>query len=852
MSAKVGNWVMGGKPNSSSSKSSRGSKASRGSSEAGSEASPGTWDGSMEKAQLEIHLLAMPEPQKLVTYPKSSQLLGIICDENIRVAILGELGMHWAGQVGSSIGGTCVLQSRRKMIVASFLMVLVRMVVALYTFLTYPIYALVYRPCCKPGRRVSAGQAQARIVSRAADEVTYRAIPYATPIRDEILAHPDHINTLEKLFRFTVKKYGSRPALGSRTQIKEVEEKGENGKILQKLILGDYHWHKYTDVDARADQFGRGIRELGVAPRSRVCIFADTRVEWMTAALGCFKNSIGLVTIYTNLGDEGIVHGITQTQVETAITSVELLPKLLSVLPDMPQLKNIVYFENPHKTVPKAPEHVSLYAYSEVVSLGQKSSVAPAWPESSDIAIVMYTSGSTGVPKGVVLTHGNLVSGALSILPLAERVLGEYGSVTEEDAYIAFLPLAHVLEMLAEMVMLVLGVKLGYSSPNTLTDKGSMIKAGAKGDASVLRPTVMCAVPLILDRIYKGIKLNISQRSEFFQRLIGYCIEYRQYWVHHGYDTPIMNRIVFAKMQSIIGGRLKVLLSGGAPLSEDAHAFIQTCLGCALHQGYGLTETCSTACITAPGDMRTGIVGPPLIGVDLKIIDSPDLGYTVRDANGPRGEIVIGGHHVAREYYNMPDKSGEDFFQEDGKQFFRTGDIGLVLPDGSLKIIDRKKDLVKMQGGEYVSLGKVEASLKTHALIENICAYGDSHTNSMVALVVPDEAKLIEIGEEMGKSNKSREELCRDPQILKKVTDSIIQHGQRAKLQKFEIPRQFHLISEPWTPESGLVTAAFKLKRKPIQQKYEQEIKDMYRQLENPGSSSIPMSYKGKNKVKPK
>lgn len=739
------------------------------------------------------------------------------------------------------------------MILATVLMIFVRVLVGLYSFLSYPIYALIYHPCWGRSRPHSPNEAKARIVSRTGNEVTFRAIPYPSPVRDAILSHPDNINTMEELFRFMVKRYGNRRALGTRTVIKEDTEKGPNGKIFNKLVLGEYQWLKYNDLDVRADQFGRGIRELGVHPRERICIFADTRAEWMTSALGCFKNSIALVTIYTNLGDEGIIHGISQTEVTTAITSLELLPKLIHVLPDLPKLKNIIFFENKLKPEPEPVEGVNLYSYSDVLGLGQKSSIAAASPNTSDTAIIMYTSGSTGVPKGVVLTHGNMVSGALSILPLADAALDKIGRpVNEDDAYIAFLPLAHVLEMLAETVMLLLGIKLGYSTPNTLTDKGTMIKSGAKGDATLLRPTVMCAVPLILDRIYKGIKLSISQRSEFSQKLVNFCIDYRKYWVDHGYDTPIMNKLIFSKMQSIVGGRLKILLSGGAPLSEDAHAFIQTCLGCSLHQGYGLTETCSTACITAPGDVRTGIVGPPLMGVDLKIVDAPELGYTVRDTNGPRGEIVIGGHHVAKEYYNMPEKTAEEFYQEDGKQFFKTGDIGWALPDGSVKIIDRMKDLVKLQGGEYVSLGKVESSLKTHPLIENICAYGDSHENAMVALMVPDEAKLLELAQELGKDAKDVEGLCRDPQVVKSVTESVIQYGQKAKLQKFEIPRQVHLIPEPWTPESGLVTAAFKLKRKPIQQKFAQEIEDMYNLLENPNSVSLKIqSKKTNNKISP-
>jgi len=183
-------------------------------------------------------------------------------------------------------------------------------------------------------------------------------------------------------------------------------------------------------------------------------------------------------------------------------------------------------------------------------------------------------------------------------------------------------------------------------------------------------------------------------------------------------------------MRAAVGGRLRVMLSGGAPLSQEAHGFIRTALTTPLLQGYGLTETTSTGCIQDPADLSVGTVGPPLNGVSLKLIDWKEGGYTVNDVDGPRGEIVIGGNHVSMGYYKMPEKTAEDFYMEDGIQYFRTGDIGKLIGDNcAIKIIDRKKDLVKLQAGEYVSLGKVESNIKINPLIDNICVYGSSNAN---------------------------------------------------------------------------------------------------------------------------
>ncbi|XP_069684271.1 fatty acid CoA ligase Acsl3-like isoform X3 [Periplaneta americana] len=450
-----------------------------------------------------------------------------------------------------------------------------------------------------------------------------------------------------------------------------------------------------------------------------------------------------------------------------------------------------------------------------------KQSIPPGVPPSpDDIAIIMYTSGTTGVPKGVLITHRNMMG---TMKAFSDAVILYY-----DDVFMGYLPLAHVLELLVESVCLLCGISIGYSTPLTMIDSSSKIKKGTKGDASVLRPTCLTAVPLILDRIYKGVYDKVSKGSDFTQALFYFAYKYKKVWMKRGFDTPLMNKLIFGQTRELMGGKLRMILSGGAPLSPDTHELIKICLCAQVMQGYGLTETCSCATVADSYDRSTGRVGAPTTVCDIKLVDWEEGNYRVTDKPFPRGEIIIGGDNVSPGYYKMPEKTKEDFFEENGRRWFKTGDIGEFHADGVIKIIDRKKDLVKLQLGEYVSLGKVEAELKTCPVVENICVYGDPTKQYTVALVVPNPADLMALGSKLGLSNLNFEQLCVNQTVEKAVLQEIGEHGKKCKLEKFEVPAAVKLCTEVWSPDMGLVTAAFKLKRKDIQDRYQHEINRMY------------------------
>jgi len=242
-----------------------------------------------------------------------------------------------------------------------------------------------------------------------------------------------------------------------------------------------------------------------------------------------------------------------------------------------------------------------------------------------------------------------------------------------------------------------------------------------------------------------------------------------------------------------------------------------------------LTETTASATLMDLSDLSVGRVGPPLEGVLLKLVDWPEGNYRVQDKPHPRGEIVVGGNSITNGYYRNTELTRESYREEDGVQWFYTGDIGEILDDGSVRIIDRKKDLVKLQFGEYISLGKIEAELKSCPFVDNICCYGNSFHTYLIALIVPNEKQIRLLAQKLGKRETTPfNDLCRDADVKREVRAAVQEFGRKSRLLKPEIPSKIMLCSEEWLPDSGLVTAALKLRRNKIQEFYQLDIDRLY------------------------
>jgi len=703
------------------------------------------------------------------------------------------------------------------------------LLIRIFDLVTYPIWYLVQRPWRRVGRiKGMHSKSEAPLDG----ELVFHSIVEPGPINEEVRRY--NLNTLEKVFSHAVGKYNDKLVFGTRERLSETIEAEVEGKVLVKYELGDYSWRSYTEFGAEASNFGKGLRQMGLQPRQRIAIMSETRVEWMIAAYGCFQHSLVLVTLYTNLGDDGLVHALEETEVDTIICSYETHAKIFQVIngnrEQLSKLKNIIMFEDSLcKKVSETniPQHIKCSMYKDVLTLGTESSKMiceeSATPPSPDcLAIVMYTSGSTGKPKGVMLSHRNLVHAMEGL----SNVL-DYRS--DSDRYVAYLPLAHVMELLAETCCMAYGIKIGYSSPHTLTSKSLKVKSGEQGDVCVLKPTIICCVPLVLERIYKTITETMKSKGWFVEDLFNYLVQYKLMWQAKGFDTTLLDRTLFKKIRNTLGGDVRFILSGGAPLSTDTQMVCSACLCAPIVQGYGLTETASCASVSSFWELTPSRGGVPLYNTDIKLVNWEEGNYRVTDKPNPRGEVHVGGDNIAVGYFNNEEETKLNYYEENDRRWFRTGDIGEYGNDGSLKIIDRKKDLVKLQAGEYISYGRCESILKTTPIVENICMYADPTKNHTIAIVIPDKKRLITLKTDINQNfEKDLKKLVDDPLIETLIVSQLKEHGVMNGLKSFEIPKRVVVVLDEWTPESGLVTAALKLRRKYIYDVYQDKIKNIY------------------------
>ncbi|CAL4146693.1 unnamed protein product [Meganyctiphanes norvegica] len=635
------------------------------------------------------------------------------------------------------------------------------------------------------------------------------------------------VTTLPAALKYSASKYGSKPCVATRKLIKR-ETTEKNGKKFEKLQLGEYTWQSYSQIQDMALAAGIGIKAQGVAPGDRIIMFAESRADWFVAAMGCLQQRITVATLYTTLSDTGIVHGINETEAAVVFTSYELLPRVTKLLPECPGVKTLIVMEDQLEGVgdtKNVPKDLTLIPFMELLQPPENLIVSAGNPEPEDVAILMYTSGSTGNPKGVELTHKNILTSVIGFSVQTD--------VGPDDRYLAFLPLAHIMELATEVSLVSLGASILYSSPLTMSSAGPKIMKGTEGDAKVARPTIMNTVPLVLDRIIKGISAKVDKQGWLKATLFNKAVKNKARLSSIPFTSFILDRMMFNQVKAELGGQLRRMLCGGAPLSPETHKIIKAIFGVTLQVGYASTETSSSTTGMDMDDDRIGHCGAPILSVMMRLIDWEEGNYKITDTPRPRGEVVVAGPSVCKGYFKLPQENEANFVDEFGQRCFRTGDIGEIDETGAIRIIDRKKDLVKLKHGEYVSLGNAESKLKTLPFVENICVFANSSKGSTVAVIVPSPERLRKLTSEIGiREDDSDENLCADARVKELVLQNLNAHGKKHGLNRWEIPADVSLSLEQWTPDSGLVTAALKIRRKQIGNFYQNMVLEMYSRID--------------------
>uniref|UniRef100_A0A915P9B2 long-chain-fatty-acid--CoA ligase n=1 Tax=Meloidogyne floridensis TaxID=298350 RepID=A0A915P9B2_9BILA len=438
----------------------------------------------------------------------------------------------------------------------------------------------------------------------------------------------------------------------------------------------------------------------------------------------------------------------------------------------------------------------------------EKEKIEEIQKKAKELNICFYTSGTTGTPKGVILSHRNVVANISALAVVLEKFLPEFLSTTEH-CIISYLPLSHMFEQCAHWIALSLGYRIGYVSDGIAT---------LSADMQALEPTLLPA--------------EVTRLNPFSRWLFSIGRAQKKAMLQKGIVTneSIWDRLVFARARQRLGNHVKLIVTGSAPIAAEVLEELRIVFGCHIIEGYGQTECTAMAISTWPGETVGGQCGGPSTCSLIKLEDVPDLNY-FKDR---KGEVLIKGPSVTSGYFKDPERTKE-LFTEDG--FLKTGDVGQILPNGQIKIIDRRKHIFKLAQGEYVAPEKIENVYIQCRSVHQIFVDGDSLQRFLVAIVVPAANQIRRLFTQIDGGGKEEEikleEICSDKRIINLVLAEMQQIGKEQKLNSLEQVKAIYLEHEPFSIENDLLTPTLKAKRPQLRAKYKQKIAQLYSEMPN-------------------
>ena len=588
--------------------------------------------------------------------------------------------------------------------------------------------------------------------------------------------------TLTELFFDALQAYGAHPA------------------AFRHKVDGAWRDVSHKEAAARVQALSLGLRELGLAAGEKVAILAETRLEWTLTDYACLCARTTDVPIYPTLPANQVEYILRDAGAAAVVCSTAAqVEKISAVKSGLPSLRHVIVFGS------RGGDGVVTLA--ELEARGRAAAAKyPRFKEEAlavrpgDLATLLYTSGTTGQPKGVMLTHDNICPNV--------RACVDTLRVSADDTCLALLPLSHILERMVEYYFLHVGVTIAYAES---------IDAFAQNLQEV-RPTIVAAVPRVYEKVYARVLENAHTGGAVKRGIFQWAKRVGERWAAHrlaGIGLPlglklthaIADRLVFSKLRARTGGRIKLFVSGSAPLSAEIGRFFYSA-GLPVIEGYGLTETSPVLTLNPLARPKFGTVGKAIPGVQLKIAGD--------------GEILAKGANIMQGYYNKPAETREAI---DAEGWFHTGDIGELDADGYLKITDRKKDLLKTAGGKYIAPQPIENTVRQNKFVASAVVLGDQRKFPII-LIVPNFDQLERWAQERNLTYASPGELIRLADVQAKMEREVM--GGLRDLAKFEMPKKVVLIARDFTIESGELTPSLKVKRRQVERNYKDVIDRVY------------------------
>ncbi len=557
---------------------------------------------------------------------------------------------------------------------------------------------------------------------------------------------------------------------------------------------GVWRWITYAEFKTEVDALRAGLAALGVKPGDRIAMIAGNRVEWAAAAYATFGLSATFVPMYEAQPLEDWAFILRDCEAKVVLGSTaQVLDKLAEIRNQLPQLEHMIGLELPE---------ADARSYKQQLAVGRAAPRPAEHPAPEHPACFIYTSGTTGQPKGVVLSHRNIVSNVIAS--------GEIFPLRPSDRSLAFLPWAHAFGQTAELHML---FSVGCSL--ALNDEVPNLVA----NLAEVKPTLLIAVPRIFNRIYDVVNKQMLERPKPIQALFHAGIRAatkkkrgESLTLGEGLALALADRLIFSKVRGRFGGRLRFSVSGSAALAREVAEFVDA-LGISVFEGYGLTEASPVVSANCPDHCRIGTVGKPLSGVRIEI----DRAAT---GDAKNGEIIVYGDNVMLGYHHREEEERQMLMPDGG---LRTGDMGFVDDDGFLHITGRIKEQYKLENGKYVVPSPLEEELKLSPYILNAMLYGLNRPFN-VALIVIDEAAVTRWAQ--GKKLEIKDAIS-DAAVKDLIAKELETRAQH--FRGYEKPKAFALIREDFTVENGLLTPSLKVRRKLVLDRYLPSLEALYK-----------------------